>query len=256
MQDTIDILPPHFFLRFCLETLALILLIIYIRKRCKAHKVTRALDKKPWKPTYVYINRGESLYFLFFDTETTGLPKDFSLPAAADDNWPKLIQLSWIITEKDGTVIETEDHIIKPDGFTIPKEASKINGITTEIAMAKGEDLKEVLGQFNKACEKSCICIGHNIPFDKKVVGSEFLRFGMQDPVVFMPEADTMSSSIFYCRIPKRDGKYKRPRLQELYKKLFGHKFKGAHDSMCDVTATKECFFELVRHGVINIRVK
>ena len=255
MKDIIDTLPPHFFLRFGLELLALIALIIYIRNRVKAHKVTRELDKKPWKPTYVHISPIGKPYYLFFDTETTGLPKDFSLPAAADDNWPKLVQLSWIVTDKSGEVITSEDHIIKPVGFTIPKEASKINGITTDIALAKGEDLKDVLGRFNKDCERCCLCVGHNIPFDKKVVGSEFLRLGMQDPVVFMPEADTMSSSIYYCRIPKRNGKYKRPRLQELYKKLFGHKFNGAHNSMCDVTATKECFFELVRHGVINIRV-
>lgn len=255
MKDIIDTLSPHFFLRFGLELLTLIALIIYIRNRVKAHKVTRELDKKPWKPTYVHVNPIGKPYYLFFDTETTGLPKDFSLPAAADDNWPKLVQLSWIVTDKSGEVITSEDHIIKPVGFTIPKEASKINGITTDIALAKGEDLKDVLGRFNKDCERCCLCVGHNIPFDKKVVGSEFLRLGMQDPVVFMPEADTMSSSIYYCRIPKRNGKYKRPRLQELYKKMFGHKFNGAHNSMCDVTATKECFFELVRHGVINIRV-
>ena len=36
--------------------------------------------------------------FLFFDTETTRLPLDYSAPSTDINNWPRLIQLSWIIT--------------------------------------------------------------------------------------------------------------------------------------------------------------
>lgn len=37
------------------------------------------------------------------------------------------------------------------------------------------------------------------------------------------------------------------PKLQELYKVLFGHSFEGAHNAMADVVATKDCFWEMVR---------
>lgn len=32
------------------------------------------------------------------------------------------------------------------------------------------------------------------------------------------------------------------PKLQELYKVLFGHSFEGAHNAMADVVATKRLF--------------
>lgn len=46
-----------------------------------------------------------------------------------------------------------------------------------------------------------------------------------------------------YCAIPGNYG-YKWPRLEDLYRKLFGRNFAGAHDAMSDIQATKECFFE------------
>ena len=33
---------------------------------------------------------------------------------------------------------------------------------------------------------------------------------------------------------------------------IFGHEFSGAHDALTDVTATKECYFELKRRGIIQ----
>ena len=42
---------------------------------------------------------------LFFDTETTGLPKKYDAPASNVDNWPRLIQLSWIICDENKNII-------------------------------------------------------------------------------------------------------------------------------------------------------
>ena len=33
--------------------------------------------------------------YLIFDTETTGLPRDYSAPITQLDNWPRLVQLAW-----------------------------------------------------------------------------------------------------------------------------------------------------------------
>tara|TARA_B110000908_G_C9962776_1_gene317636 strand:+ start:106 stop:219 length:114 start_codon:yes stop_codon:yes gene_type:complete len=33
---------------------------------------------------------------LFFDTETTGLPKDFNAPIEEVENWPRLVQLGYL----------------------------------------------------------------------------------------------------------------------------------------------------------------
>lgn len=72
----------------------------------------------------------------------------------------------------------------------------------------------------------------------------------------------TMKESTAYCKIPNKPDKNGRvrggakwPTLQELHSKLFGSEFEAAHDAMADITATKDCFFELVRLGVIQLPV-
>lgn len=70
---------------------------------------------------------------LFFDTETTGIiPKGVNDPCRQTAAYPHVVQLSWKIGDKEG------DFIIRPEGFTIPDEAAKVHGITTEKALAEG----------------------------------------------------------------------------------------------------------------------
>ena len=57
---------------------------------------------------------------LFFDTETTGLPKNYKAPVTDLENWPRLVQLAYILQDYDGNTILKGDYIIKPNGFTIP----------------------------------------------------------------------------------------------------------------------------------------
>jgi formylglycine-generating enzyme required for sulfatase activity len=62
----------------------------------------------------------------------------------------------------------------------------------------------------------------------------------------------TMLLSTNYCRIPGYYG-YKYPKLQELYRKLFGVTFDGVHNSFTDVNATVKCFWEMNRIGLIPL---
>ena len=237
-----------------LLVILLVAFIAFVVSRIKAHRITRALGKRPWRPTWAYPRwKKDGERILFFDTETTGLPKDFDADASEDDNWPRIVSLSWIVAEPDKTIISQEHHIIKPNGFTIPKKASKVHGITTEKALSEGEDLSKVLDLFLDDFFRCGLAVGHNVSFDQKVVGSELLRTGRNNYIPGLPSCDTMSSSLWYCRIPGRDGRYKRPSLWELYWKLFGEGFTGAHDSLSDTKATMACFFELARRGVIQI---
>ena len=72
---------------------------------------------------------------LFFDTETTGLPKNFNLNFyEKSTNWPHLVQLSWIMTDSRGRALSTNDFIIKPDGFVIPGRSTEIHGISHDYA--------------------------------------------------------------------------------------------------------------------------
>jgi hypothetical protein len=46
-------------------------------------------------------------------------------------------------------------------------------------------------------------------------------------------------------------GRFKPPKLEELYEKLYGNKFDEAHNAAADVNATARAFFEMVRIGVV-----
>ena len=118
--------------------------------------------------------------YLFFDTETTGLPKNWRAPVSDVDNWPRLVQLAWQIYDKEGNNLSKHDFIIKPEGFTIPSEASSVHGISTERAMSEGHDLKEILQQFAKSIEPAETLVAHNMSFDEKIAGAEFLRTGIK----------------------------------------------------------------------------
>ena len=63
--------------------------------------------------------------YLFFDTETTGLPRNWKAPVTDLNNWPRLVQLAYLLYDNKGNKISGGDFIIKPNGFTIPTDASK-----------------------------------------------------------------------------------------------------------------------------------
>ena len=190
--------------------------------------------------------------YLIFDTETTGLPKDWKRPFTDIDNWPRLVQLAWQLHDKTGKLLSNGNFIVKPDGFEIPYAVSKIHGITTESAHKDGVDLKTVLEAFGKDLQKAKYSVGHNVAFDIQVTGCEFFRLGDVNPLVTTVEViDTKEVSTEWCALPGgRGGKFKWPTLTELHTKLFGKGFGDAHDATYDVDATARCFFGLITQNV------
>ncbi len=192
--------------------------------------------------------------YLIFDTETTGLPKNRQAPLTDFDNWPRVVQLAWQLHDHKGKLLSNHNIIIRPDGFTIPYNAEKVHGISTKRALEEGKPLAEVLGLFAKDLEKAQWVIGHNIiDFDVKVLGSEFLRMGMENVFSQKEAVDTQLVSTEFCAIPGgRGGQYKWPSLIELHEKLFGERFEDAHDAAYDVSANAKCFFGLIAEGVVR----
>lgn len=189
--------------------------------------------------------------YLFFDTETTGLPRNWTAPIDDLDNWPRLVQMAWILFDEQGMEITAENYIIRPEGFVIPREASLIHGITTERAREEGEDLKNVLLQFKETIEESKVIIAHNISFDEKIIGAEFLRNNIYNPIEEKQKICTMQSSVDFCAITSKKHGYKWPKLSELHYKLFEDYFDDAHDAEMDIRITAKCFWELRKRAVI-----
>ena len=188
--------------------------------------------------------------YLFFDTETTGLPRNWKAPVSDLNNWPRLVQLAFLYFDEEGRQISQGDFIIRPDGFTIPTDAARIHGISTEKALQEGEPLVEVLHHFIDLAQSSGYLVAHNMSFDEKIMGAELLRSGMPNIISAKQKICTMEKTTDFCAIPGMYG-YKWPRLTELHMKLFGTGFEEAHNAAVDITATARCFWELRRLGKI-----
>lgn len=187
--------------------------------------------------------------YLIFDTETTGLPKNWKAPITDTDNWPRCVQIAWQLHDKFGKLIEHQDYLIIPEDYNIPYDAEQIHGISTELATQKGKPLNEVLQLFNEALQKSKFVVGQNLGFDLNIMGSEYYRKGIETPLLELPVLDTCTEkTASLCKIPGgRYGKFKLPTLTELHQHLFGEPFAEAHNATADVEATTRCFLELVR---------
>ena len=187
--------------------------------------------------------------YIIFDTETTGLPRNWNAPVTDTDNLPRAVQIAWQLHDDMGRLIEQKDYLIQPEGYDIPYDAERIHGISTALAEDQGADLQSVLEEFNIALSKSKFVVGQNVGFDVNILGCEFIRKGIDSPMADMPVLDTCTeASANLCQIPGgRGGKFKLPTLSELHKHLFGDAFNEAHNATADVEATTRCFFELIR---------
>jgi DNA polymerase III subunit epsilon len=180
---------------------------------------------------------------MFFDTETTGLVVDWNNPSNPAN--PRLVQLGYQIANEGGRALKTIAAIIKPEGFTIPIEASKIHGITHEMAVENGENRVDVIEQFKKDLSNCGLIVAHNYKFDRVVIGREMVPTAIQSFC-------TMIASTNICKIPKVNG-YKWPKLSEAYRFFFEEELKNAHDALTDVLACKRVYFEGLMRGKVEL---
>ena len=188
--------------------------------------------------------------YLFFDTETNGLPRNWKAPLTDLSNWPRLVQIAWILFDECENEIERNDHIIKTNGFSIPYMASNLHGITTDRANSEGVDLISVLTELHNQIEKTIYLVAHNISFDEKIIGAEFLRNDMPNSISLKQKICTMKCTTDYVGISGYYGN-KWPKLSELHQKLFGFDFEDAHNATADINATAKCFWEARKLGLL-----
>jgi len=194
--------------------------------------------------------------YLIFDTETTGLPKRWDAPITDSDNWPRCIQIAWQLHDDMGNLLSHEDYLIQPEGFNIPYDAEKVHGISTELAQEQGVSLALMLEKFNSALSQTKFIVGQNLKFDINIIGAEFHRLNIENPLSKLPVLDTCTEiTASLLQLPGgRGGKFKLPNLTELHQYLFNKPFAEAHNATADVEATTRCFFELVRREVFTAK--
>lgn len=196
--------------------------------------------------------------YLFFDTETTGVPRTRSAPPAATSQWPRLVQVAWAAYVEAGNCLAAEVHLVYPADFAIPAAATLIHGISTARAKSDGKPLGWVMERFLRAVgEHGRLLVGHNVTFDRNVVAAEMYRLGYLKDTVETGFYATrhlclMTTTAAFCHLPGRFGTPKYPTLAELHMKLFGRTLEGCHTALADVEASARCFFRLRELGVIG----
>lgn len=187
---------------------------------------------------------------LFIDTETTGLPKNrYSNGLESKDNWPNIVSVSWAVYQGQEKLY-IKYALIKPDGWIIPEDSTKIHGITYEYALANGRDLYEVMIELHDDLLKCDVVVAHNLEFDKNVIFSAYKWHCKMNPWPFWPKEEicTMNRAESEVKIPSKYPKpgklYKSPSLMELYRDTFKKEPSVAlHNSQRDVEAMCEIFW-------------
>lgn len=191
-------------------------------------------------------------YLLFVDIEASGLPINWHSPYSEEGAWPSSVQVSWLIYNKDGEEVKHEDHFIRNSDFIVTPAAMEIHGINPGILGIKGEERKTVMQLLADDLNKyQPTVVGHFVQLDYHVLGADFYRAGIENPLVNLPVFCTMmaTSQLKWNPMPKN------LLLGDLYSYLFYKPLKNQHNALSDAGAAADCYFELRKRGEIDDRL-
>lgn len=171
---------------------------------------------------------------LYLDTETTGL-------------YPgKICQLSYIMQDKSG--VTAKNFFFSVD--FVEYGAYLVHGLSPEILkeLSDGKVFADCIEEIERDFLSAGVIVSHNFSFDFSFLREEFLRAGKI--FTFNDSFCSMKNSVGICKIPRKSGGYKYPKLSELTEhfhitdveirkateKLFGDA-RGYHDARFDTAA-------------------
>lgn len=191
---------------------------------------------------------------MVFDTETTGLPPD-NVPPQNLLEWQvcRLVEISWMIFSPTGVILSTHHALVRPDGFTIPEDATQIHGISHADAYENGISIYQMFRMLADTFAEYNIgtLVAHNVRFDDRVVLSELTRYAHSLPNSTL--LDTWKGLTKECTMGM--AKFlgvsgKNMKLAVLYEKCFDKKPEGtAHTSISDTKWCSEIYFWLRDHS-------
>lgn len=196
---------------------------------------------------------------LFFDTETSGFIKK-DLPAD-DPEQAWTVQIGALLATAEET-IDSMNTLIQANGRSIHPMAEEIHKISVLRADEEGVPELEAAERFGLLLRQAELIVCHNFDFDWKYALHLLERNidALSDEArsafyLDLPNQCTMKdkSIVKFCGLKNARGSAKWPKLIELHEILFNKGFDGAHDAFADITATKDCFFELVNREIITI---
>lgn len=174
---------------------------------------------------------------MVFDTETTALVANHSLPLSAQ---PHVVEFYGAILNARGDVVEEMEFLCKPP-VPITEEITKITGISPSMVeeCLPFAEYAEALQHFIESADSVA---AHNLSYDFFVLGSEFERLGtkLNWPIV---RICTVEQTVHL--------RGHRMNLSSLHEHLFGETFIGAHRARRDVEALIRCFNRLREEDMV-----
>lgn len=206
--------------------------------------------KKASSIEQIYKDKLRTLYYqthekrqdcLFFSLCTTA-KKDEDLSSIEEgmEEFPKLVQISWVVTDYDGNVQKAHNFYIKPEGYMIPLNVSKNGGLSHDLARCYG-DLGYESGLINllyamSTCET---IVGFDIQFCMKIIQHVIDNYhGDSSRVVpeewkYVKKICLKKSSIGYMK--NCYGVEKEPSLRDLFEYLTGNEYNRSKDAYYNV---------------------
>lgn len=219
---------------------------------------------------------------IIFDTETTGLPKSRQSLVTNTEEWPHIVQFSYIIYDMSINKLEiVSDHIIKLAAeIDIPEDSCKIHGITKEFSNKNGILIKDCINQFMKDITDCQMLIAHNLEFDMNMLIVELIRMNRDAELLEDDESMELNNSNYekitniekYCTMKETEKKCnikavsktgkeytKYPTLGELHYYLFRSYPKNLHNSLNDILICLRCYYQLISKKdicIVNNEIK
>lgn len=188
-------------------------------------------------------------YLLFVDTETSGIPRDWSKPYSTRGNWPHIAQLAWVVYTREGVEVKAENHYIQPNDYDLDPASGSVHGLTPEFLQKHGESRHAVMQALHRdLMHYRPLVVAHFMQLDYHMVGVGFHRAGLTNPMLGLPMFCTMRATGPLLRHSTQGFL----RLPELYQRLFKEPQPGEHDALSDAYATARSFFEMQKQGIVT----
>lgn len=182
---------------------------------------------------------------LFLDTETTGL----------NTGVDRIVQLGTRLVSSAGS--QDYNQLVRPQDFAIPVAATRVHGITDQVARLHGTSITQVLKDLSRQIEQSDIIVGHNIEYDIAIIIAEAKRNGYYNLVTTLTHPKfgldagrraaicTQRLAAEYLQLLGESPSLSDTKLITVYQRLFQEELVGAHDAMTDVIACQRVFNHL-----------
>lgn len=181
---------------------------------------------------------------LVIDVETNGIGA-FRPPSQT------IVQLAYGAFERADD-LRTTSRIVRGAREVHPA-AHSLHGISVERCDSEGVELGEAVAGLLDEMEHCGVVVGHNVQFDIGCILHNLAAAGLagqRDRFKSMVDSRevfcTMKSGTFLCALPAPWGGYKYPKLEELYRELYGQVPSVAlHDAENDCAVTAACYERL-----------